>query len=432
MVSTSNGFRQFVPPSASYWEVGTGNDPGKKATSDFKKRTDAMPQGERSAATYVFVTPRSGGTRGWPESAQTKWKQNRRDKGWRDIRILDGHQLADWLREFPAIGKWLAKKIGFIANMSGVATPAEHWENIRQLRLSGDPALPNSTFLIGREKACTEMRRLFEGETQELLLAAEGEDDAEDFVSAFLDSLDENARQLFNNRCLFVQDKEAWLSFASLKTPHVLVASPRLNLEQNAQLHLTAKKHGHGVVIPISSRWAHGGGALIPLRSPSKSTLETVLRDNGFERNRAKEIASAGALNLAALKRHLSGLGELPPYANWENARILSQAGLFGKWDGSNAADRDAIGELLGKPYGEWIEIARGESLQASTPLIQRDEKWKVISRGEAWAALGPRLTNKDLDQFKKVALLVLGEHDPKFDLPPDEHYDPVSFLLTT
>jgi hypothetical protein len=159
------------------------------------------------------------------------------------------------------------------------------------------------------------------------------------------------------------------------------------------------------------------------LRSPSANNLETVLRDNGFETNRAKEIASAGALNLAALKRYLRGLGELPPYANWDNARILMQAGLVGKWDGGNAADRDAIGELLGKSYGEWIEVARGESLQAGAPLIQRDEKWKVISRGEAWAALGSRLTNDDLDQFKRIAILVLGEHDPKFDLPPGEHY---------
>jgi hypothetical protein len=251
LVCTPNGFGHFVPSSASYWEVGTGNYPGKKATIDFKKRS-GIPASERCVATYVFVTPRSGGAKGWSELAQTKWKRARKAKGWLDIRILDGHQLADWLREFPVLGKWLAKKIGILANMSGVATPAEHWENVQQLKLFDDPVLPNFTFLIGREKACTELQRLFNGEIQELFLAAESEYDAEDFVAAFVDSLDVSTRQLFANRCLFIQDREAWLSFASIKTPHVLVASPRLNLEQNEQLHLTAKRNGHRIVIPIS------------------------------------------------------------------------------------------------------------------------------------------------------------------------------------
>ena len=59
-------------------------------------------------------------------------------------------------------------------------------------------------------------------------------------------------------------------------------------------------------------------------------------------------------------RRHLLGLGTLPPYATWGSARQLAQAGLVGKWDGTNEADKAAIGELLGKDYGEWIETPEG------------------------------------------------------------------------
>ena len=157
--------------------------------------------------------------------------------------------------------------------------------------------------------------------------------------------------------------------------------------------------------------------------SPSHSLLEKTLLDSGFHRERAAELASAGAQSLASLKRFLRGLGELPPYATWENARVLAQASLIGKWKGDCAADREAMEILLGKSYGEWIEAARVETLRADTPLIQRNESWKMISRGEAWTALGPRINDEDLKHFKKMAVRILEEKDPQFELPKGERY---------
>jgi hypothetical protein len=64
LVETESGFRQFVPKGKSFWEIGTGNDPQRKATEDFKKRTDQISAQERQEASYVFVTPRVGKFRG--------------------------------------------------------------------------------------------------------------------------------------------------------------------------------------------------------------------------------------------------------------------------------------------------------------------------------------------------------------------------------
>lgn len=419
VVETASGYRQFVPQGKSFWEIGTGNRPQDKATKDFGKRTRAMSLIERQAASYVFVTPRGS----WQEPAQTKWKRRREKFGWLRVNILDGQQLADWAREFPVLGKWLLKKMGSLKSISGFSTPAEHWGNLKGLKIAGDPSLSSKVFLVGRDRACEELHRLFRGETKQLLLATESELDAEDFVAAFLESLDEETRSAFSNRCLFVQDVDAWLAFSHLRNSHVLVASPKLDLDSDEQLHLAAQRHGHAVVIPVSGTWAHGKESLVQLRSPSAPTLETTLRECGFEPARARELAGAGALSLAALKRYLRGLGELPPYATWENARVLAQAGLVGKWNGANPADRAAMEELLGKSYGEWIGGALDESMRPDTPLIQRNEIWRVISRGEAWSALGPRLTNDDLNRFQSLALKVLGELDPVFDLPKETRY---------
>lgn len=422
LVETESGFRQFVPKQRSFWETGRGRNPQTKATEDYRKRTTEMSVEERQAATFVFVTPHC---KAWSYTAQLAWLKRRTNGGWRRITILDGIQLTDWLRDFPAIGKWLLKKIAPVKSVNGFETVAEHWELLSHPNLTNtnDPPLPPKIFLVGRDKACDELNRLFRGEITQLLLGIESEKDAEDFVAAFLASLDVDTRKAFSSRCLFISDADAWQTFANLRVPHILVASPRLDLDSNEQLHMVAKNNGHRIIIPISGTWAHGKESLIQIRSPSKSALETAFREGGFESQRARELAGAGAQSLAALKRYLLGLSALPPYATWGNARILAQAGLLGKWQGGNSADRDAMEVLLGKPYGEWIEVARSETLRPDTPLIQRNESWKMISRGEAWSALGAWLTDADLDRFHQLAIVVLGEKDPKFDLPIDERF---------
>ena len=115
LVETEKGCREFVPLQKSFWEIGTGGKPRDKATKDFKTRTRNMNYDDRKEACYVFVTPHAGITGNFNEPQQRKWKKRYAKFGWKDIKILDGITLANWLREFPAIGKWLLKKTGRIA-----------------------------------------------------------------------------------------------------------------------------------------------------------------------------------------------------------------------------------------------------------------------------------------------------------------------------
>ena len=421
-VEVENGFNQFVPKKSSVWEIGTGRNPQDKATSDFKKRTEEVSAEERAVTAFVFVTPRSKGPHGWPEPQQAEWRTKRNGYGWREVRIIDGVVLADWLRELPARGKWLHKKVAGTKAVFGFSTPAEHWENLQTFVQPGDPPLPAKLFLDGRDRASAELHRLFNGEISQLLIAADNQYDVEDFVAAFLESLPPDIRGSFSNKCLYVEEEDAWFSIANTKLRHILVAHQKLGLDSfGERLHAEAKKRGHAIVICASGASAGAGEIPIRLRNPGPGTLEKLLTDANYSTLRAKELATAGAHNLAALKRHLRGLGALPPYANWDSARLLAQAGLLGSWVGENPSDRAALENLLGKSYGEWIEMIRPETLRSDTPLTQRSENWKIISRGEAWTALGPRLTNGDLDRFQQTALTVLGEKDPKLELPANE-----------
>lgn len=128
LVKIDQAFLEYVPGGASYWEIGTGANPKTKATTDFKKRTEALSDEERAKSSFVFVTSRSSASGGWNEPDQTEWLEERKDSGWNAIKIIDGVKLADWLREFPALGRWMAKKAGITASLGGIITPGEHWD----------------------------------------------------------------------------------------------------------------------------------------------------------------------------------------------------------------------------------------------------------------------------------------------------------------
>jgi hypothetical protein len=425
MVETDEGFLEFVPKGKSYWEIGTAADPQSKATDDFKKRTSEIDDAERAASSFVFVTPRSSGSGGWNEPEQTKWLERRKDKGWKLIRVIDGVKLADWLREYPAIGKWMATKLSLTANLGGISTAAEHWDNLASECAAHDPPFPPKLFTVGRTGVCEALQSLFEGKTQVLMLFAESPQDVADFVSAFLAGLAPDLSRIFSNRCLYINDEQAWRSIVETRSPHVLVADPRLGLEteEGATLQTIARRKGHAVIVPLCGAWSGNSPEILKLRSPSQSQIESVLKESGYTEIRARELSRIGGDRISALRRHLRGYGTLPPYATWDNATLIAQAGLLGNWDGSNSTDRSALEMLLGKSYGEWIEILRPDTLRSDSPLIQHDEKWRMAARGEAWISLGSRITDGDLDRFQEMSVSVLGERDPKFDIPKKERY---------
>lgn len=425
LVESATAFLEFIPQGKSYWEIGVG-DPRPKATSDFKKRsideTTRLSEAIRAESTFVFVTPRNS----WSEKNQTNWiKKREGEHHWKGIRILDGVKLADWLREFPAIGRWIFKKLNLSQSILGFDIPSEHWETIKAWNSnSDDPPLPAKLFVTGRENACSALENLFQNksQSQRLLLSAESPNDVAEFVTGYLASLDVETRSLYQQKCLLIKDEEAWHSFSELKNPHVFVADPCLGLDSdNIDLQTTATRRGHSVVIPICDALLNNDHEIIKLWSPSQSKLEEVFRDANYSSVRGKKLASIGAGRLSVLKRHFHGLGSVPPYATWVTARSLSQANLVGKWDGSNQADLSQLETLLGKSYGEWIEKIKPDTQRSDTPLFQYKERWRVLARGEAWDALGSQITDNDLEHFKSMACLVLGENDPQLDLPKEQ-----------
>ena len=421
-VTIDNRFRNYVPAGASYWEITTSAKPETQATKYLRCRATTLLEEERKNATFVFVTPRTALGDGWNEPQQSEWlRRARRDYDWKDVRILDGTQLADWLQEFPALGRWLADEMGKPLGPGSVATPLEYWE--KEIPRPHDPALrlPPALYLHNRDVACAALADVFNARTHSLLLLAESEHDVDDFVAAFLQEQPTDLQRYYQNHCLFVRDVESWNTLCELKRRHVLVASPRLDLDtDNQTLQTLATTQNHAIVVPLCGRW-RSGDSILRLRSPLQREIAQILETHSFPLPLRKELAQVGGGHIAALRRHLLGLGAHPPYATWENARALAQAGLVGRWSGENLADRSAVSRIVDQTYDGWITALRRNALRSDAPLVQHNDRWRFVARSEAWGALGPELADDDLRRFRDVAISVLGDDDPKYLLPREE-----------
>ncbi|MDD5324996.1 MAG: hypothetical protein PHR71_06790, partial [Polaromonas sp.] len=198
-------FDPFVPEGRSFWEIGTGEKPGEKATEDYDGLVSGIPADERVQSTFVFVTPVSGRRNfphTWKDDAQATWLRNRKSTGdWLDVRVIDGTKLVDWLRQFRPVEMWLANIIRGLS-AEHVETPEQRWSLLRGY--GEPPSLAPALFLANRDEAHARIKEVFSGTSIQLKLDTHFPGQVADFVSAALQDLDEVSRVDAAGRCLII------------------------------------------------------------------------------------------------------------------------------------------------------------------------------------------------------------------------------------
>ena len=122
---------------------------------------------------------------------------------------------------------------------------------------------------------------------------------------------------------------------------------------------------------------------------------------------------------------------EIPKAKDWSfdpKADSLVYACLLGSWDEKNDGDRTAYEAISKKQFRKWlIEMQQVVQLDDS-PIGLANGKWFVRSRISLWNQLAASFFDWQLDEFGKVAVRVLGEIDPKFDLPKEDRFAAVAY----
>lgn len=431
-LDTELGLSPFVPEGRSFWEIGTSLDAGDKATDDYRSLTASTPENIRRASTFVFLTPLSA-RRTWPHTwkrgAQSAWLRARlKRKQWRDVRVIDGTILIDWLMEFPSVALWLTHAaMGLHTNH--ILTLEQIWGGLTNV--ATPPPLGPDLFLANREHACRKLGEVFSGTVRQLRIETRYPNQILDFVAAYVESLASDIKIDALGRSIVVASAEAWTNAMTLKTPHVMVCDFDLDDDPSApRLLALARNAGHLVVY---------GGMPSGIPDPSAVTLgdprghhvQEALQRAGYKEERARTLAQRSGGNLNSLIRLLQNLSLMPEWSQDSNATEFAIAQLLGTWNENAEADRNIIEQISGKAYGEWIKSIREIAHRPATPLTHREGTWRITARYEAWNVLGPRVFDEDLDRFRQIAIDVLSERDPRLDLEPSKRYSSVLYGIT-
>ncbi len=105
------------------------------------------------------------------------------------------------------------------------------------------------------------------------------------------------------------------------------------------------------------------------------------------------------------------------------DATYLALVVLIGAWQDESQYDREVIEQLLGISYDKWLKKAQEILHHPDSPLSLKNGVWKVVNRTELGDQLGGRILDQNIDTFKSLALAVLKEPDPAFEMPAEERY---------
>lgn len=110
-------------------------------------------------------------------------------------------------------------------------------------------------------------------------------------------------------------------------------------------------------------------------------------------------------------------------WTQYSDDTYLALAVLVGSWQDKSQCDPEVITRLLCISYDDWLNKAREILHRPDSPLSLKNGRWKIVHRVELWNLLGSRILDQNLDTFKSLAISVLKETDPAFELPVEERY---------
>ena len=404
LTETSSGNAK-VPVGSAAWEIGCDKGIKGKAEDDFAKRTP------NAQTTFVFVTPRK-----WTKKQD--WCDEKRKLGlWSDVLTYDSADLEEWLELAPAVDIWLAHEIGL--KPPGVCDLATHWKNLAaSLRLPLTPSFA----LTDRKEAATKFREWLRGTPSALAVEAPSPAEVVDFIAGWAASLDAPEQAAVASRAIIVEEREAWRALAASGSRLLLIAGPQLELE--AELVSEAVRQNHHVVV-FASRHRRLQGTTLTLRRMFQSNLNDALRAAGANGADAQRIAREAGGSFTILKRLLSLNPALmrPRWCLGGEASALAPLLLAGAWDDNNPADKAILERLSGRPYAELLALANRLRVEHDAPVMRVGTGWMFVSRADSWRLLHWALTSDLLGRFEAIAIEVLSEANPAFELPADERY---------
>jgi hypothetical protein len=398
----------YIPAGKSVWEIGGQRAQiGTKAQDDYAKRT-AKPLGVNPSETcFIFFTPRR-----WPQ--KEVWVAERRAEGiWRDVRVIDGDNLVNWLELYPGVAEWLAVRIK--RRPEGLRILGEVWS---EWSLATVPPLSPELIIADRDdQAISVLRWLYSSESM-LCVQAEAADEAIAFLHATVGLLPPNNQIYWESRILAAQSDDVARQLIGLGPKLIVVLNGG-----DPGVAAALVNDGHHVYIACGSDIGSPVD-IMRLPRPWRHTIERELKTMGLPMLDARRFAGLCGRSLTVLRRILTASPASRP--GWSGSAAppsLLSAMLAGAWREDHPADRKVLERLSGRAYNELEAELAPLASSFGGPVRRSGAVWKLASLRDVWFLLGSHLTTQHLDLLEQCFLQVLGEPNPEFDADPNDRW---------
>jgi hypothetical protein len=396
----------WVPVGHSIWEIGCNKNPGSKATGDYQKRTEQIPEAERLSSTFVFVTPRRWNTK-------CEWiKERKKDGQWADIRVYDAVDLETWLEEAPVSSQWLCEVLGHVE--PGICTPHEWWK-----RWASISEFPITTRLVAtrRDEDGKDLLAKFRGGQSVITVQADDRGEAIAFVIASL--VESDAEDLL--------DRMLVASTGAVKIPSARTSKLIVLADIPDEQDLDYGDRNRLTIVRAYPRGRPGVKDAILLSHVPSSVFRSELEKMDFSEAEADSKALRTGHSVQVLRRSLSR----DPAVNrpvWSRSRSAAKRmipfALAGAWVEQGNGDDQTILDLLGDVDSRTTRQNRHELLSLDdSPLARYGNVTVAVSQLDALFAVGPYIEANELERFFELVLEVLGHRDPALDLPPEKRW---------
>jgi hypothetical protein len=282
---------------------------------------------------------------------------------------------------------------------------------------SQDTKPPFSPDLVigGREKDRDRVISWLRGNPDVLTLQGESQKEVSAFLASVVQGLEPEERTKILDRAVVINCETSWQHLIESTDPLILIielADPE-GLGQAVQ-------DGHHVFVP-SNRLSSDRENLLP--RIVHDAAEKALQGMGLNRNKSHSYATLARRSLSALRRKLAIAKNIqqPAWAKPNEARALLAPLLVSAWSDSWDGDRETLERLSGLTYADIQTHLVRWANEPDAPVRRIGDVWTIASQEDAWILIARYLTNDDLKRFEDVAVEVLGELNPAFELPPEE-----------
>lgn len=398
---------EYIPEGLSVWEIGAGKDYKTKAEGDYQKRSEEVNAKIASKTTFVFVTPRI-----WQDREDWE-KQRAAKKRWKDVKVIDGSILEEWIEEYPIIGAWLAKLIGLA--FGNIQPLDEYWKEWREnISYSIAPEL----VVAGRDKELKKLSDFLFGAAGILSIKASTQEEAIAFIGAATVIAGEEISESLFSKAVLVTTEEDFRLVSTQQTPVVIIANfPAKTLADHAV------KKGHHVLLPVGND-VTAAIADIELSRIRRDLFEKQLQSMGFNYDQADQLTRDSGQSLSVLRRLLYfERNYQPEWAKDGHHTDLIPGLLAGSWDEEKEADKALIELLAGENYEKYIARLSRWKLVKDPPVFQIKSIWHFTSYLDAWSVLTAFITRPNLENLKSAFMGALPEINPALELLPDQRW---------